>query len=221
MFCFCRNKLINFLGELTLYFFFFTFSHTPDSNRLVRLNPAPLFLLQVRIQSYCINPANNQWTKTSPRPRFFSFFNNTFHLDVCQSKEEETCHYFYVKSLSKSLPLLTVCSHCYLGDTRFSVWFFLSVCLCYLCCIYSLCDLCAVGVVWSCHCRKTYSMTERIEKPFHRWFIFIIMINEKDKTGSKKDKRENNCELYHWPLKSSAKYWTKSLKFSSPPQKKP
>lgn len=41
------------------------------------------------------------------------------------------------------------------------------------------------------------------------------MNSEKDKTGSKKDKRENNCELYHWPLKSSAKYWTKSLKFSS------
>lgn len=83
---------------------------------------------------------------------------------------------------------------------------------CYLCCTYSICDISAAGV--SHHCRKTYR-TEIIEQQFHKWFILVLMNKEKDKRGSKKDKRENNCELHNWPLKPSAKYWIKSLKFSS------
>jgi len=82
---------------------------------------------------------------------------------------------------------------------------------CYLC-------ICTVSVtyvlqVWSYHCRKTHSRTEIIEEQFHKWFILVLMNKEKDKRGSKKDKRENNCELHNWPLKPSAKYWIKSLKF--------
>ncbi len=172
----------------------------------VQPKPIASFLQSTTSSHSAIQLINNQWTEPSPCPIFLN--DNPFHLDVRNNMEEEIC---------------SICSICFpftltLQSRRYS-WDIIHEI--HLWCVFIpvISVVFTVSVtyvlqVWSHHCRKTYSRTERIEEQFHKWFILVLMNKEKDKRGSKKDKRENNCELYHWPLKPSAKYWTESLKFS-------